>query len=103
MLSCGAAPGGEDAVLASLQASDPGWHWQSRGADNIERMMVHGARRAAEMREVAATLREFDLPDRMAVATAEWQAQVAALGLAGGSDDLASRLDRILQGLGAAG
>lgn len=91
--------GVEEAVLASLQASDPGWDWAARGAYNLERMMAHGARRSAEMREVAATLRELGLPDRMASATVEWQAQIAALGLPGGSDDLAARADRILAAL----
>jgi hypothetical protein len=86
----------EDAVIASLQASDPGWVWQDRGAYNLERMMVHGARRAAEMREVAATLRDLALPDRMATATAQWQDQIAGLHLPGGPDDLADRADRIL-------
>jgi hypothetical protein len=91
--------GVEDAVLASLQASDPGWNWRDRGAYNLERIMVHGTRRAAEMREVAATLRELGLPDRMAAATAQWQDQIAALHLDGGADDLADRADRILNAL----
>ncbi|MCG6121595.1 MAG: DUF1932 domain-containing protein [Microvirga sp.] len=91
--------GVEDAVLASLQASDPGWDWTARAAYNLERMMAHGARRSAEMREVAATLRELGLPNRMASATAEWQAEIAGLGLPGGSDDLDDRADRILAAL----
>jgi 3-hydroxyisobutyrate dehydrogenase-like beta-hydroxyacid dehydrogenase len=91
--------GVEEAVLASLQASDPGWAWQARAAYNLERMMAHGTRRAAELREVAATLRELGLPDRMAAATALWQDQIAALALDGGADDLAGRADRILGAL----
>lgn len=91
--------GVEDAVLASLQASDPGWDWAKRGAYNLERMLVHGARRAAEMREAAATLRELGLPDRMAAATAAWQDELGALGLPGGKDDLADRAGRILSRL----
>jgi hypothetical protein len=58
--------------------------------------MVHGTRRAAEMREVALTLRDLGLPDRMAAATAVWQDQIAGLALPGGPDDLADRADRIL-------
>jgi 3-hydroxyisobutyrate dehydrogenase-like beta-hydroxyacid dehydrogenase len=88
--------GVEGEVLASLQASDPGFDWTVRSAYSLERMMAHGARRAAEMREVAATLRELGLPDRLDVATADWQAEVGGLGLAGGPDDLADRADRIL-------
>lgn len=37
--------GVEDSVVASLQASDPGIDWARRLAYNLERMMVHGARR----------------------------------------------------------
>jgi len=88
--------GVEEAVLASLQASDPGWNWRVRSAYNLERAMVHGTRRAAEMREVALTLRDLGLPDRMAAATAVWQDQIAGLALPGGPDDLADRADRIL-------
>jgi 3-hydroxyisobutyrate dehydrogenase-like beta-hydroxyacid dehydrogenase len=88
--------GVEGAVLASLQASDPGFDWRERSAYNLGRMIEHGERRAAEMREVAATLRALGLPDRMAVATAEWQAAVGALGLGGGEEDLGARADRIL-------
>ncbi|WP_220335017.1 DUF1932 domain-containing protein [Paracoccus thiocyanatus] len=91
--------GVEEAVLASLQASDPGWDWTARGAYNLERMMVHGARRAAEMHEVAATLRELGLPDRMAAAAAAWQEEIAALYLPAGPDALADRADRILSRL----
>ncbi|SFY36160.1 3-hydroxyisobutyrate dehydrogenase [Paracoccus pantotrophus] len=91
--------GVEEAVLASLQDSDPGWDWTARSAYNLERMMAHGSRRAAEMREVAATLRELGLPDRMATATAAWQEEIAALSLPGGPDALADRADRILSRL----
>lgn len=91
--------GVEEAVLGSLQASDPGFDWERRAAYNLERMMVHGARRAAEMEEVAATLRDLGLPDRMAGATAEWQRQVASLGLSSDEAGLAERADRILDRL----
>lgn len=93
--------GVEEAVLASLQASDPGIDWTRRTSYNLERMMLHGARRAAEMREVAKTLSDYGLPDRLASATAEWQDEIAGLHLAAGEDDLSSRLDRILDKKGA--
>jgi 3-hydroxyisobutyrate dehydrogenase-like beta-hydroxyacid dehydrogenase len=89
--------GVEDAVIASLQASDPGFDWARRGAYNLERMLVHGARRAAEMTEVAATLRELGLPDRMAQATQAWQSDLAALALDPGPEDLGARADLILR------
>lgn len=88
--------GVDSAVLASLQASDPGFDWTARTAYNLERMMVHGARRAAEMREVAVTLGELGLPGRMAAATAAWQDEIGGLGLEGGAAEATSRADRIL-------
>ena len=86
----------EEAVLASLQASDPGIDWRARGAYNLERMMVHGARRASEMEEVCATLQEMGLPDWMSRATTEWQSRVASMSLDPGPDDLALRSDILL-------
>lgn len=93
------AAGVEGAVIASLQASDPGVDWAQRGAYNLERMLVHGARRAAEMVEVAATLRDLGLPNRMTQATVAWQAALAALALPPGSDDLGRRADLVLEAL----
>lgn len=91
--------GVEAAVIASLQASDPGIDWEKRSAYNLERMMVHGERRAAEMREVAATLRELGLPDRMSGAIVDWQVEIAELKLEGGEPSLADRADRILDAM----
>jgi 3-hydroxyisobutyrate dehydrogenase-like beta-hydroxyacid dehydrogenase len=91
--------GVEAAVLGSLQSSDPGLEWEKRAAYNRARMMVHGARRAAEMREVAATLRELGVPDRLAAATATWQDEIGGLGLDGGAAEVALRADRILDKL----
>lgn len=93
--------GVEGAVLASLQASDPGFDWTGRSAYNLERMAVHGRRRAAEMREVAKTLVELDLPDRMAAATALWQDQLGALGLGMEEEGLEPRADALLAALRA--
>ena len=91
--------GVEEAVLTSLEASDPGWNIRQRGAYNLERMLMHGTRRAAEMREVARTLRDLGLPDRMAAASALWQDDLGGLGADAGEDDLVHRLDTILDRL----
>ncbi|MBC7282164.1 NAD(P)-dependent oxidoreductase [Hoeflea sp.] len=93
--------GVERDVLASLQASDPGFDWTARSAYSLERMMVHGERRAAEMREVSRTIAELGLPSRMSDAITEWQAQIAGLHLDGGKADLGERADRILSALSA--
>jgi 3-hydroxyisobutyrate dehydrogenase-like beta-hydroxyacid dehydrogenase len=88
-----------DAVLASLQASDASTDWRARAGYNLERMMVHGGRRAAEMREVARTVAELGISDRMSRATAEWQQAIGDLGLEGGEDRVDDRADRILAAL----
>lgn len=91
--------GVEDAVLASLQASDPGIDWRARAIYNMERMLVHGARRAAEVEEVCVTLRAFGLPDWMSRGTVEWQRRLASLEIDPGADDLANRADAVLSKL----
>jgi 3-hydroxyisobutyrate dehydrogenase-like beta-hydroxyacid dehydrogenase len=88
--------GVEDQVLASLQASHPQIEWRGQTAYNLERMMVHGARRAAEMREVAATVAALGLPNRMSAATAIWQDELAQRGVGVIEEDLISQLNRIL-------
>lgn len=92
--------GVEEAVLSSLQASDPGIDWIRRSAYNLERMMVHGGRRAAEMQEVAQTLRDLGLPDRMTKAAVDWQSQIASLSLKADEEPLGERADRILHQIG---
>lgn len=87
-----------DAVFAALSASHSDVDWRAMATYKLERMMVHGVRRAAEMREVALTLRQLGLPDRLSSAIAEWQDQIGALGLGGGGDELTDRADRILAG-----
>ena len=94
--------GVEAQVLASLGASNPAIDWPRQAAYNLERMMVHGRRRAAEMHEVAATLAELGLPNGLARATADWQQRIGDLELAAGQDDFAHRADHVLRGLAAA-
>lgn len=91
--------GVEQQVLASLQASDPGIDWTARSAYNLERMLVHGKRRAAEMREVAMTLSELNLPNRMALATVDWQSQLGELDAEITDASLTGRADAILKSL----
>jgi 3-hydroxyisobutyrate dehydrogenase-like beta-hydroxyacid dehydrogenase len=86
-------------VIASLDASMPGWDWAARAAYNMERATTHGVRRAAEMREVAQTISDLGLPPRMAPATVAWQQDMGDLGLAGGSDDYQERARAILAAL----
>jgi 3-hydroxyisobutyrate dehydrogenase-like beta-hydroxyacid dehydrogenase len=63
--------GAESAVLQSLAATFPGMGWAEAQPDYlISRVAEHGRRRAAEMREVAATVQDAGLVPHMALATA---------------------------------
>ncbi|MEH7847267.1 NAD(P)-dependent oxidoreductase [Rhizobium laguerreae] len=96
------AAGVEEEVFSSLDASFPGWDWRSRADYNLDRMLVHGLRRAAEMRESAATAAEFGQAGVMASATAEWQERLGALHLSHLRDGFAAKADAILAATGAA-
>ena len=61
----------EDAVLDNLNTSNPEINWREFAEYMIGRILQHGVRRAAEMREVAAMQREAELPATMSTATAE--------------------------------
>ncbi|WP_114952757.1 NAD(P)-dependent oxidoreductase [Sphingosinicella terrae] len=92
-LACARA-GVADEVAASLDASWKEGGWLDRTDYNLDRMMVHGVRRAAEMEEVALTLADLDLPSDMAEAISASQRRIGALGLeaAEGFDLKAERL-----------
>jgi len=80
-MTASAEYGVEDRVLASLRETWPGIDWQKLSGYMIERVVSHGKRRAAEMREVSATLESIGMQPTMAAATAQRQQWVADLGL----------------------
>jgi 3-hydroxyisobutyrate dehydrogenase-like beta-hydroxyacid dehydrogenase len=69
-----------DQITASLAKSFPGLDWPKVVAYNLERMANHGIRRAAEMEEVADTLRELGVEPHMASATVKRQRQMGEVG-----------------------
>ena len=76
-----AARAGVDAdVAASLRNNYPGIDWTKMSEYNIERMASHGIRRAAEMREVADTLRELGVEPLMTAGTIARQQQLGEIG-----------------------
>ena len=87
-------------VLASLNQTYPGFDWPERADYMLERMMLHGNRRAAEMREVAATVDNLGLPAWMSAAAADWQDRIGALDLKDSGPGLEARADAILAQLG---
>lgn len=70
-----------DEVANSLDASQTDMGWAEQAAYNMERMTAHGIRRAAEMREVAKTLRALEIPPAMTTGTIAWQDDMGALEL----------------------
>jgi 3-hydroxyisobutyrate dehydrogenase-like beta-hydroxyacid dehydrogenase len=78
------AAGVVEEVLASLDASEKPRPWADKAAYNIERMVTHGARRAAEMEESAKTLADLGIEPLMTRGTVARQR------------DMAGRKDRLL-------
>ncbi|HEY9532863.1 MAG TPA: prephenate dehydrogenase/arogenate dehydrogenase family protein [Burkholderiales bacterium] len=69
----------EERVLASLKETFPTLDWEKLSGYMLERVVSHGKRRAAEMREVAETLKAIGIEPLMAGATAARQQWVADL------------------------
>jgi len=67
-------------VIASLNSSGAPADWAERLDYNLDRMMVHGTRRSAEMAEVVATLNSLGTGSAMSSACALRQAQIGSLG-----------------------
>jgi len=74
MLLAAQAAGVTDAVLASL-----GGDWPAKADYNLDRMLAHGTRRAAEMDEVVATLTELGIEPLMTRGTVVRQRAMGAL------------------------
>ncbi len=69
-----------DQVASSLKNNYPTLDWNKISEYNIERMASHGIRRAAEMREVAETLRELGVAPLMTDGTIERQQRMGEKG-----------------------
>ncbi|OJY66861.1 MAG: 6-phosphogluconate dehydrogenase [Sphingobium sp. 66-54] len=88
MLLAAQTAGVTDAVLNSL-----GGDWRQRADYNLDRMLAHGRRRAAEMEEVVATLEELGIEPLLTRGTVVRQRAMGEL-LAGDSvpEDFAAKL-----------
>jgi len=94
-----------ETVLDSLDDSYPGFDWKKRSAYMLERVMTHGVRRAAEMREVALTVDLLGLDGAMSRASVGWQQAIGDLALRPSADEVSDYrvlADRILASLNAA-
>jgi 3-hydroxyisobutyrate dehydrogenase-like beta-hydroxyacid dehydrogenase len=88
--------GVEQVVLDSLQSTFPAETLRTNGRYMISRALIHGRRRAEEMREVARTVAEAGLVPRMSGACAEWQEWAAGHPAAAANEDLEQMLDTLL-------
>ena len=73
--------GAAERVFASLDETFPGIDWSKLASYMVGRVVVHGERRAREMEEVAATLREAGVNPMMAEATIRRMDWSVELGL----------------------
>ena len=78
--------------LRSLRLED----WSSSGRYMISRALIHGRRRAEEMREAARTVEEAGFEPRMSGACAGWQEWAGEHGAAASRQDLEAMLDALL-------
>lgn len=85
-----------DEVVASLDASWPGADWGRRADYNLDRMMIHGLRRSAEMEEVVRTLDDLGVGSAMSRGTVARQAAIGALGLKSPPQGLVAKIASVL-------
>ena len=88
--------GAQDAVLESLGGLLPAKDWRALASYMIRRSLQHGRRRAAEMREVAQTVREAGIMPWMSEAAAERQDWAADRRLPVAPEAILPLLDAIL-------
>jgi 3-hydroxyisobutyrate dehydrogenase-like beta-hydroxyacid dehydrogenase len=87
--------GVEETVLASLKDLFPAADWRKLAQYMISRSLIHGKRRAEEMREVAQTVRNVGLTPHMSAACAERQEWAAQFRSAADEQTLEAMLDEI--------
>jgi hypothetical protein len=88
--------GVESTVIDSLRNLFPGENWPVLARYMISRSLIHGRRRAEEMREVAQTVAEAGLEPHMSAASAQRQDWAAAFREATSIEELEPMLDAVL-------
>lgn len=81
-----------DEVLASLDASDRAITWEQRADYNLDRMLIHGERRAAEMHEAGRMLQGLGVSPMMTDNTVNWQQALGSLTLEAVPDGLTAKI-----------
>jgi len=91
--------GVEDAVIASLQDLFPMDAWRAHARYMVSRSLLHGRRRAEEMREVARSIADAGLSPWMSTACAERQDWAARHAAALTHEPLGDMLDAVLEAM----
>jgi 3-hydroxyisobutyrate dehydrogenase-like beta-hydroxyacid dehydrogenase len=89
-LTAAQAGGVLNEVIESL-----GEAWSKQANYNLERVLVHGLRRAAEMQEVEHTLCDLGVAPRMTQGAVAWQGELGALQLSPAPTSLTEKLAAI--------
>lgn len=95
----GRLAGVDEQVLASLEASHPGFEWARRAGYNLERMARHGLRRSAEMEEVCTFLNHLGIEEPLSAGTVRWQRTLGELDLDVDESDYAATTDTLIKAL----
>ena len=91
--------GVEHHVLKSLGHTYPGLDLNYLSRYHIERMLNHGQRRHAELKEVAATLNELGMSHSMVEGAMNWHQSLGELNIEASEQPLAQLSDQIIEQL----
>jgi 3-hydroxyisobutyrate dehydrogenase-like beta-hydroxyacid dehydrogenase len=91
----------DDAVIDSLYSLFPSDDWRDTARYMISRALIHGQRRAEEMREAARTVSEVGLPSRMSSACADWEDWASRYPAAASHQSIEAMLDALLAARGS--
>ena len=95
MVLAASSAGVLDEVLASLDASDKQISWRERADYNLDRMLLHGRRRAGEMLEADGMLRDLGISPMMTENTVNWQEGLGELEIRPMPEGLEAKLAAI--------
>ncbi|MWV26731.1 NAD(P)-dependent oxidoreductase [Aurantiacibacter rhizosphaerae] len=84
-----------DEVFDSLDASEKNLPWAERANYNLDRMLIHGGRRSAEMIEAAEMLRAMGTSAAMSDQTVAWHSSLGNLDLTPPPETLSAKIKAI--------
>jgi 3-hydroxyisobutyrate dehydrogenase-like beta-hydroxyacid dehydrogenase len=98
LIACEKA-GVTDEVLSSFDNAKGSGDWSSGADYRLDRMMVHGLRRSAEMYECSQTLLALGVTPMLTNGTIDWQQAIGELEISSVPDGLKAKLAAILERL----